>query len=298
MVNNCLVTKLKGNVQNNDIPYLSGVKITLVNGSGQVNTSGALDADLDVTNSIKCSSGSIDIYNSDFSQKIVAGATSWTPSTKARYMVVSTSPESVINIIGKYDRFMIRENSNAGVSQYDSDYFVVDLDTVNYSKNMLFEIGTINKASGTLKVKTLTNYLGATLDAMNEYFVDYEGVTQDSLIGNRYIPPIIANNIIVNDRHRVKNLNIEMLSKNLLMINSEGNYGFALVNQGSEVYGEVRTLLDNLQANGKTQGTLSFIFAGTNVTLDGKQLTTEDAQENGYTIYATYTSSGYTVEQR
>lgn len=283
MANNCLLTKLKGTVNNSNLPIYNAVKVRLFNTSGLVNTNSVLGINgYNDSVKIKVVEGSVNVYheNTDFVPVATGVTGDYTDTTQ-----VYIQGNATVWVYGKSGFMGLGFNNNAQ-RVFNDDYFQVDFDTMNYTGILSLFLYTTDTPVGTLKINTIQSIdnLYAILKGGN-YCFDFTGCTKENFhiasnfyFGNGGLESSI-NNV-------VKNLNIEILEN----INfSELNIPFQ-----TSVYGDINTLCDALYAKGKTSGTLTFQLGGTQCTYNGDVITVDYCLAHGWEILVTFSQNGWT----
>jgi hypothetical protein len=282
IMENCLVTKLKGSVANSDLPVFCSVKVRLFNTSGSVNTKSMVSIS-PYNSSVKINvvDGSVNVYtfdNVNFTPVAteVTGEYEYTGSQR-----IFIQGNATVWIGGKYNNVNVGNNYSEQVIA-NSDYSQLDFDTFNYAKNLSLYQEFAPK--GTLKLSTVEgiNYLNINL-INGDYCYDFSDCTKElfSVDSN-----IIVTNGGVSYTNIIKNLNIEILENATLM---ETVY----MPLQSSVSGSINTLCDRLYANGKHSGRIIFSLNGTQCTYNNEVITIDYP---GWAIRATFTESGWTGE--
>lgn len=282
MSNNCLVTKLKGNVNNTNIPYYGEFKIKFRQLSNP--DSGAYSLLILARNNLKvfCKDGGT-FSIKEIGGNYVSGLNSYEfiKGEKEGFFIKGNNANYEIIITEKYNIHSIQTVASECTGDYrliDKGY-LIDCSQLDYSAITDINIPKNADVDHVINPKDLSSFYNIIGSNIN---IDcFAGINANNF----------SNSLYPGDQYIKTQGSILSLSK---MINMTGcNFGGA-----TGVYGEVDDLLSAMydNGNGKTNGTISLMLIGTSCTDEGNPITLEYIQSKGGTYYisATFAPSGYT----
>ena len=270
MANDCLVTKYKGAVQNNNLPYYSG--IVFENKGTQMTTITCPHA------TAKVISGNVYLD----SAKTQPVSTRKLGNDDCLYMDVA----SKVLLTSKYDPLITQVGNKGNYSPQGSAF--LDASQINYSK--LRNIYGSNFATeGLVDLSTLSELriIAFNNTSNNASFVIPEGTI------NSTIQQVQITKFAPNSQNIECNLSVFNKGTSLTRLNLQDEIS---------VSGDVNTMLDAMVTKGRTSGTLVLNLGGTSCTYTPaggtqKVLTHADGETNGWKITVTFTGSGWTAVQ-
>lgn len=266
---NCLVTKLKGVVENNNLNYYGGIKLTVPSSGSVYSFAGG---------NIKVVNGSVDILDSN-NNVIASNVTSYENVLTNSKIRTRNDNISVFHI-NKYKNTMY-------FGFITTDVVVLDLDTLNYSSLYSFVGNNKMQCNGILDLDTLS----FTNDLVTLKFYNFQ--LGSKIIVNNPLPNVMR--VFLANDASIK-ANIESILSNAI------NLTEVSLQNNAEITGNLNTLFDTLASAGKT-GHLTCWLSRTNCQIDTakgtnyKTLTAEDAFQNGYGIFVTFENNDWTCVQ-
>ena len=294
MANNCLVTKLKGNVSNNELRRLNSFRVIFKEGAFSANS--IADVNPDVGSEIYAVKGTFNILGGDtnliYYKKELSSTLSITPSSDA---------ETVIEVTGRYNNATFAGNPSSNPSTDISKviYHIADIKHCNFAYFDMIR----GMCTGSINISEVPSMLSG---GMTQIFVcTYDNDNPIEVVvpdGTNLSENIRKFDLKALNAAYLTHMDAKKVSFNLTSFNYCTNLAEIISPYGKEtVRGDINSLCDTLYANGRTSGTLKCQLCDTacTITLNGvtKTLTREDGNTNGYNITVTFTDNGWTAVQ-
>ena len=269
MANNCLVTKLKGVVDNDSLPVFNALRIYV-----------------DVAQGDNISQRTIQIYNEgEFTMKAVGGTMRWSsePEGTAYTEISGSNSPTIVFNPGKYTVYFTSKYGINGFAPGQSGSiknFTVDLSDLYNLATMYVQT---YRTTGDIRPM---NVLGGDI-------MFYDATSLD--ISAMYDKSTMDLSIFRNCTDLTRMQKQTGISGNILDLSkSIGLTYISFRNPG--VYGEINDLAASMRANGRTSGTLSIESCLSNITDDGNIISHEYIVSKGgqYVVSVNFTEQGYT----
>jgi len=278
---NCLVTKLKGTVDNDNLVIYSGIKVTMGAVGTYPNGISPYSSDKII------GSKPFDVYDHTGVQ-LASNVTEYVNQYKSQCDIRCSQSNTVINVLNKYTTF-------AGLTYLSNVYNTrfgnveIDLSTLNYVQSLTGKNIYISPQEGSDNITFKGTFNLATTN--NWEVIQLNGIVNNSSAWKISVPNdgqnyFGANFLIfdINYLHQYKGYdNIEL---DLASFNKCTKLRKLFINGSHLVTGNLNSLLDTLYANGKVSGNLEVVLADTNCTYNGETGTISET--------FTFSNSGWT----
>lgn len=287
MANDCLVKRLKGVVDNDNLRTLGGIIVTFKD----------LDENPNIvfyctgSYKVKAKRGRFNILQYSTTTIVASDQTNYTGN--GNVCIAPAEAGTIVEFTSKYSIDGI--GYNTAYDNPSSNHVVVNASDLNYSSiiNLYNNLGLktrIRYSEGTIDFGTLPNISNTSTICISqeERYTALRVVVPESLIfGDNIEIFAITNSIAGLDDRKVADLNLTSFHRAINLQDLD-------VPLSSLVRGDIKQLFDALHENGKISGSLSIQGVGTKMTYDGESLDNAFWNDHDYAITATFTSDGWT----
>ena len=290
MPNNCLLTKLKSSVDNDNLDYLGTLRIDFYQrGATAANRAVAINLPSGVE--IR-STKNISIYQYSGDKSLIVGdVTQYTTTFLGTYLIALPDDNGACYIGNKYGIRSISTWVNhpiVGVGDRNAVHGIeIDLGQFDFGTDLFFVDGWLDTYKGEYKgVYRLPN--------LQKFYMQYIGTkTTDTAIN---ISSFSAATTSVQEISTHGTLNSY---GNISVFGNKVNMTSCDLFNSRNIEGELAAVLNNMASNGRTSGSLTFNAVNTKATYNGELITSDLCRRlnNGgdaYSLKFTFSASGWT----